>query len=127
MSTNNRSNTERIDGLETEREEFMFTCSQLLQIMNTTPSKKTKLAFVDILAPRLTNPKDSSEILNQFPYASEKAQVKELLAARAKQQQLDKQKIATLEQENSVLKSKVETLETTLQSVLARLSALEAQ
>ena len=44
-----------------------------------------------------------------------------------KQQQLDKQKIATLEQENSVLKSKVETLETTLQSVLARLSALEAQ
>ena len=44
-----------------------------------------------------------------------------------KQQQLDKEKIATLEQENNVLKSKVETLETTLQSVLARLSALEAQ
>ena len=73
MPTNNRSNTKRIDGLETEREEFMFNCSQLLQIMNTTPSKKTKLAFVDILAPRLTNPKDSSEILSEFPYASEKA------------------------------------------------------
>ena len=80
----------------------MFTCDQLLQIMNTTPSKKTKLAFVDILVPRITNPKDSGKILNEFPYANEKSQVKELLAARAKQIQRDVSVLSPPKPDNGV-------------------------
>ena len=45
----NSSNEERIESLENEREEFMFSCEQLLQLINVTPSVKTRLKFLEIL------------------------------------------------------------------------------
>ena len=83
MQLCHRHNQERIDDLEKEREEYMFTVDQLCQLMDTTPSVKTKLAFVDLLAPRILNPKDASKVSEVFPYATEKATVKDLLSARA--------------------------------------------
>lgn len=38
--------------LYTGRASWMFTCKQLLEILNITPSVKTRMAFVDQIAPR---------------------------------------------------------------------------
>ena len=65
----------------------MFTVDQLCQLMNTTPSVKTKLAFVDIMAPRILDPREASKVIEVFPYATEKAVATDLLSARAKQLQ----------------------------------------
>jgi uncharacterized protein YgbK (DUF1537 family) len=53
----------------------LFTSSQILSFLETTPSVKTRLAMADVLAPRCTNPGDASCIIECFRFTADKAQV----------------------------------------------------
>ena len=66
-----RNNAQKLEALESGKAEFMFTCTQLLAILDITPSVKTRIAFIDILAPRLTDPKDAPKVIALFSYAED--------------------------------------------------------
>lgn len=61
----------------------MFTCADLVRVLNVTTSVKTKLAIVNAIAPRLSDPKVGMEqLVNLFRYAEEKTVVEEAVKTR---------------------------------------------
>lgn len=72
-----------LDILDTEKLPFLFTSAQLLQLLSLTPSVKTNVAIVLMIAPRLVDPRSLfDEILGHFRYAEYKSQVEDALKAR---------------------------------------------
>eukprot|EP01039_Chlorochromonas_danica_P003027 gene3023-3302_t len=72
-----------LDILDTEKLPFLFTSAQLLQLISLTPSVKTNVAIVLMIAPRLVDPRSLfDEILGHFRYAEYKSQVEDALKAR---------------------------------------------
>ena len=76
-------NVTRIMTLRDFKTQYLFTSEQLITLLKTTPSFKTRLAFVKEIGPRLVDPKAKpSQILELFRYAGEKRQAEEVLRAR---------------------------------------------
>lgn len=72
-----------LDTLETEKQPFMFTCTDLIRLLNVTTSIKTKLAIVNGIAPRLSDPKAGLEqVTNLFRFAEEKSIVEDAFKSR---------------------------------------------
>ena len=49
----------------------LFTCAQVADYMETTPSIKTKLSMVEVVLARVSNPKEGSQIVDLFSYAND--------------------------------------------------------
>ena len=75
-------NNARLAHLESNVEGVLFSCAQLKRMMEITPSVKTRLRMVDIIGPRVTDPKRSAEIIELFRYSEEKAHATQVLRAR---------------------------------------------
>lgn len=79
-------NKERLAALCLALEDkFTFTCAQLGSFLAVTTSVKTKLAMVELVAPRLSDPKDIQSIAGEFKYATEKSQVENVIRQRIPQ------------------------------------------
>lgn len=77
-------NEKKIKAVDELKNAFLFSSDDLLQILDTTPSVKTRIRMIGLIGPRLTDPKaKASEILGLFRYAEEKNQVEEILKHRA--------------------------------------------
>lgn len=65
------------------KEPYLFPSSFLLKFCEITTSIKTKLAFITLLGPRLTDPTSKTEqLLGMFRFAEEKTKVEDILKAR---------------------------------------------
>lgn len=66
-------NASRIRRLHDLKTPYLFTSEQLVALLEITPSIKTRIAFVDEIGPRLTNPKSLSvTICDMFRYSEDK-------------------------------------------------------
>lgn len=66
------------------KKSYLFSSDQLLEIMDITPSIKTKLGMINHIGPRLMDPRAKlDEILNVFTYAEQKKEAEGVLKARA--------------------------------------------
>lgn len=73
-----------MDYLETQKAPYLFNSDSLFKILDTTTSIRTKLAIIDMIGPRLTDPKAKmDQFLDLFRFSDEKAHVEEVLKARA--------------------------------------------
>lgn len=78
------NNEVRIKTLNVMKTPYLFSSDQLIQLLHVTPSVKTRIAFIEQVGPRLTDPKaKSQQIIDMFRYSDEKKQVEEILKARA--------------------------------------------
>lgn len=63
---------------------FLFTSQELIQILDLIPSKRTQILIIEMIGPRLVDPKKySNQLLDRFRYAEEKKIVQDILKARA--------------------------------------------
>lgn len=70
--------------LSTQKNGFLFRSDDLIQILDCIPSKKTQIAVIEMIGPRLTDPKKcSTELLSRFRFAEEKQIVQDILKARS--------------------------------------------
>ena len=77
-------NETRLHLLEEKKHHILFTSAQLIKLLLTTESVKTRLKIVAMVSPRLTDPSAmSSEIDDLFRFSDEKQQVEEALKARS--------------------------------------------
>jgi hypothetical protein len=80
------NNEEFLEALQKFKIPYLFNSISLLQIVKTTLSVKTKIAIIQMLSPRLTDPKVMhDEVLGLFRYSDEKCLVEEALRLRALQ------------------------------------------
>ena len=76
-------NEDRLAILEKEKGPFLFTSLQLMVMIDITLSVKTRLAFIEKLGPRLTDPKSkASQFVGLFRYSEEKERVEGILKSR---------------------------------------------
>ena len=59
---NNEQRLEHLDGLKNP---YLFSVEQIVLLMDITPSIKTKMGIVEMLAPRCIDPKNPKAILAQ--------------------------------------------------------------
>ena len=96
------SNELRIKTLHILKTPYLFSSEQLIALLHITPSVKTRIAFIEEIGPRLTDPKaKSSQIVDMFRYSEEKKQVESVLKARA--QTVSKQSTFSRGKSQSVL------------------------
>ena len=77
------SNEERLSILEQEKSQYLFTSTQLIALVEITPSIKTRLSIITMIGPRLTDPRAKvNEFMGMFRYSEEKERVQEVLKAR---------------------------------------------
>jgi len=77
-------NEEKLNLLENLREPYLFTSADLLQILEVTLSTKTRLEMINMIGPRLLDPKSKMlELTGRFRFAEDKLTVEEILKARA--------------------------------------------
>jgi hypothetical protein len=70
--------------IEAEKVAYLFSSASLIQILESITSIKTKVAIIESLGPRLTDPKaKTAQILNMFRYAEERARVEKVLRTRS--------------------------------------------
>jgi hypothetical protein len=76
--------SEIVKYLSDHKNGFLFSSHELIQILDLIPSKRTQIAIIEMIGPRLTDPKKgSSELVERFRYAEEKKIVQDILKARA--------------------------------------------
>ena len=74
----------RIHLLSERKIQFLFTSKNLIELLNITPSVKTRIQFVKEVGPRLIDPKSLSvTIIDMFRYSEEKRKVEMVLKSRA--------------------------------------------
>jgi hypothetical protein len=79
-----RLNDDRLKILEEEKLPYLFNSSQLAELLDITPSIKTRLAFIVMLGPRLIDPRAKVDhFIGLFRYSEEKEKVQEVLKARS--------------------------------------------
>ena len=80
------SNKERLSSLCLSlQDEITFTCAQVKSILDSTTSVKTKLAMIELMAPRLSDPKAAVILSEEFKYATERSQVESIIKQRVAQ------------------------------------------
>jgi hypothetical protein len=86
-----RDNAGLLRMIEFQKQPYVFTSTQLLEILSATTSVKTRVAIIQSIGPRLTDPQaKKDELMGLFRYAEEKLKVEEVLKAawtRVSQQQ----------------------------------------
>lgn len=81
-----RSNEERIERLQEGKKSFMFTTAQLKEILETTPSVKTRKAMVVVIVPRIVDPSEAPIIIQMFERSADDANLMTtLFGEKAKQ------------------------------------------
>lgn len=75
-------NEARIELVKTASNGKLFKCAQLLEMLETTPSVKTQMTFVTLLAPRTSDPGGASVIVETFRFSDEKNAVSEMMKNR---------------------------------------------
>ncbi len=71
-----KDNEAKVAIIELLKQPYLFTSSQLLQLLQCTPSMKTKIRIIASVGSRLTDPKARvGDFLDIFRYADEKQQV----------------------------------------------------
>jgi hypothetical protein len=79
-----RRNEDLLDYMEFTRQPYLFSSETCLKILDTTTSIRTKLVLLEMIGPRLTDPKAKmDQILGLFRFAEEKSKVEEILKARS--------------------------------------------
>jgi hypothetical protein len=79
-----RNFEERMKIIEERKQPFLFTSTSLIKILEDISSIKTKLAIIQSIGPRLTDPKAKmNELLNMFRYSEDKLKVEFILKSRA--------------------------------------------
>lgn len=80
------NNEEFLEFLDQSKTPYLFNSKSLLQIVNTTLSVKTKITIIQMIAPRLIDPKVmNDDFIELFRYADEKCLVEEALRLRSQQ------------------------------------------
>lgn len=83
FADNDRMNDLRLQYLEDEKTPYLFSSSQLIEILDITPSVKTRISMIQILGPRLIDPRSKVDhFLGLFRFSEEKEKVQEVLKAR---------------------------------------------
>ena len=83
ITYNNRMNDLRLQYLEDEKTPYLFSSSQLVEILDITPSVKTRISMIQIIGPRLIDPRSKVDhFLGLFRFSEEKEKVQEVLKAR---------------------------------------------
>ena len=78
-----RENDERLILLETLKEPYLFTSSNLEKIVNITVSLKTRMSMIGLIGPRLTDPNAKISIFtDMFRFSEDKKSVEDILKAR---------------------------------------------
>jgi hypothetical protein len=55
----------------------LFTSEQIMALIETTPSVKTRLSMMlDVLAPRCSDPGEASAVIESFRFTAERQQVR---------------------------------------------------
>lgn len=81
---NHRSNEDLLKFLDEAKNPYLFTSDGLAQLVEVTTSIKTKIAIIQMIGPRLTDPKTRlTYFTGLFRYMEEKTVVEEVLKARA--------------------------------------------
>lgn len=76
-------NEDRLNLLDVEKIPYLFSSSHLAELLEITPSVKTRLSMILMLGPRLTDPKAKVDyFLNLFRFSEEKEKVQVVLKAR---------------------------------------------
>ena len=79
-----KDNEAKLDTINGFKIPYLFSSSDLIQMLNCTPSVKTKIKIIASIGPRLTDPKaKASELAELFRYVEEKQEVEEILKSRA--------------------------------------------
>ena len=77
------NNDDRITQLEKEKIPYLFTSVQMMELIEITPSVKTRLAMIAHLGPRLVDPKaKANQFIQLFRYVEEKERVEGILKMR---------------------------------------------
>lgn len=85
IMTSAQENEQKCRILEREKKSYLFSSNHLFQILDLTPSVKTRISMILILAPRLTDPKSNSlKLLDMFRFSEDKQQVQEALRQRSR-------------------------------------------
>jgi hypothetical protein len=86
-----RDNNGLLRMIEFQKQPYLFSSAQLLEILTATTSVKTRIAIIQSIGPRLTDPQaKKDELMGLFRYAEEKLKVEEVLKnawTRVSQQQ----------------------------------------
>ena len=78
-----RTNDSRLALLDDEKIPYLFKSAQLTELINLTPSIKTRLAMIVMIGPRLIDPRAKVDyFLELFRFSEEKEKVQEVLKAR---------------------------------------------
>lgn len=77
------NNAELLRTLEMEKSPYLFSSAQLIRLLETTDSVKTKLEIISKVSPRLLDPKSKAEELSGlFRFVEDKKRVEDCLKAR---------------------------------------------
>jgi hypothetical protein len=76
------SNEALLELLDTEKNQYLFYSCDLRKLIFTTESVRTKLAIIDMIAPRLSDPaEDRAFFVDCFRFCEEKEKVVDLLCS----------------------------------------------
>ena len=78
-----RDNSEKLSILRTSKAPYLFTSGNLIEFVETTPSLKTKISMICMLAPRLVDPRSKSDYFTGlFRFSEQKDIVEAALKSR---------------------------------------------
>ena len=76
-------NKARINYLDKAKRGYLFNCKQLHDMVMITESLKTRIAFIDLVCPRITDPQTMSQaFVDMFRFEDDKAKVEAAFKAR---------------------------------------------
>lgn len=76
-------NEQRLEMLDDMKDPYLFKSSNLIRLVEITPSLKTKMRMLYIIGPRLVDPRAEAEYFKgMFRFSEEKSEVEEILKAR---------------------------------------------
>lgn len=80
---NYSENEDRLILLETLKEPYLFTSSNLEKIVNITVSLKTRMSMIGLIGPRLTDPNAKITIFtDMYRFSEDKKSVEDILKTR---------------------------------------------
>jgi hypothetical protein len=82
-----RENADVLNFVESSKGEYTYTSLDLLALLKSITSVKTRMSIIELIVPRLVDPKScQGEILELFRFVNDKEKVENLLRARAQAQ-----------------------------------------
>ena len=70
--------------MDKDKSGYLFSSEDLFQLIDITESVKTRLSIIEMIGPRLVDPKSrANDFIGMFRYSEEKKQVEDILKARS--------------------------------------------